>query len=63
VIPGVDNINSLFFKTGYKSHDVYLLVYLEDAYTNSMRKDFNFEDTGQRQEYIYNTKDIKITNF
>ncbi len=61
IIPDINDTNSLFFKTDYKEHDVYLLVYLEDAYTNSMRKDFDFEDAGQKPEYIYKTKDIKIT--
>ncbi len=61
IIPGIDDTNSVFFKTEYRDHEVYLLVYLEDAYTNSMRKDFNFKDAETKPEYVYKTNNIKIT--
>lgn len=61
VIPSAKEVNSLFLRTDYNEHEVYLLIYLEDVYTNIMRKDFVFTDREPRPEYIIKTEKIKIS--
>jgi hypothetical protein len=61
IVPGISETNSLFLRTDYDEYEVYLLIYMEDAYTNALKKDFAFEDTGSRPEYIINTKEMRIS--
>ncbi len=61
-IPGINDANSLFLKTDYNEHEVYLLIYMEDTFTNHFRKDsFVFEDIGPHPKYIINSKEVKIS--
>lgn len=61
IIPGINNTNSLFLRTDYSEHEVYLLMYMEDSYINALKKDFVFEDAGSKTNYIYNSKEMKIS--
>ncbi|MCD4761870.1 hypothetical protein K8R32_02820 [bacterium] len=61
IVSDIEEVNSLFLKTDYAEHEVYLLAYLEDVYTNSMKKDFVFEDMMPQSDYVISTKEVKIS--